>query len=90
MLRPYQQDTGIGYGVVHCGHMYQCLVRAPDEEAPLPPRLVFTCMLLGMTVSGGQHVSEQTGMGGGRCDVKHVGRGIVDPKYKQSSDGQRR
>ena len=81
----------MGYGVVHGGHMYLGLVRAPDKEAPLPPRLVFTCLLLDMAVSGGQHAPEQTiGMGGGRCDVKHIGRGIVDPKYKQSSDGQRR
>ena len=81
---------GIGYGVVYGGHMHRCLVHAPDEEAPLPPGKFFTCMVLGMTVSGGQHASEQTGMGGGRCDVQHIGRGIVHPKYKQSSDGQRR
>ena len=75
MLRPYQQDTGIGYGVVHGGHMHLYLVRTPDEEAPLPPRLVFTCMLLEMTVGGGQHASEPTGMEGGemRCETYRQG-----------------
>ena len=47
---------------------------------------------LGMAVSGGQHAPEQTiGMGGGRCDVKNIwAKGSVEPKYQQSSEGQRR
>ena len=56
-----------------------------------PPGKFFTCMVLGMAVSGGQHASEETiGMGGERCDVKHISKHIFGPKYQQSSDGQRR
>ena len=71
--------------------MYLSLAHAPDEEAPYPPGKFFTCMVLGMAVSGGQHASEETiGMGGERCDVKHISKHIFGPKYQQSSDGQRR
>ena len=60
--------------------MYLCLVRTPDEEAQLPPRLVFTCLLLDMAVSGGQHAPEQTiGMRGRemRCETYIGKRGVL-------------